>query len=119
MKKIFYNKLIRDKIPETIQARGSRCFTRRLTAKAFERALLKKIGEEASGVLAARTRRELISELADVIDVIEELQRLKRISAHELKTAQRANQQRKGGFKKRLFLTWSSDDGYISNESKK
>ena len=119
MKKIFYNKLVRDNIPSIIKERGSRCFVKRLTKKSFEQALLKKVGEEALGMLAARTRRELISELADVTDVLEEIKRLKKISAREVAASQRANFKRKGGFKKRLFLAWSSDDGYKSNESSK
>jgi predicted house-cleaning noncanonical NTP pyrophosphatase (MazG superfamily) len=119
MKKIFYSKLVRDNIPSIIAERGSRCSIKRLPKKAFEKALLKKVGEEASGILAARTRRELILEFADVVDVLEEIKKIKKISAREVTAARRTNFKRKGGFKKRLFLTWSSDDGYTSNESKK
>lgn len=116
MKKIYYNKLVRDRIPEKIAGKGSECKVKKLSEKAFERELLKKVGEEASGIMSAKTKRELASELADVIDVIEEIKRVKKISEGEIKSAQKQAYEVKGGFKKKLFLVWSSDDGYQTNE---
>src|SRR3989344_6306364 len=115
MKKIFYKKLVRDKIPSIIKGRSSSYSVRTLSPKAFEHELVKKVGEEASGMLAAHTRRELVSELADIIDVLEEIKRVKKIPDRQISTARQANFKRKGGFRKRLFLVWSSDDGYRSN----
>ncbi|MCL4403751.1 nucleoside triphosphate pyrophosphohydrolase [Patescibacteria group bacterium] len=116
MKRIYYNKLIRDKIPEKIAKKGSAYEARKLGAKDFERELLKKVGEEASGLLNARTKDEITSELADVLDVVEEIKRTKRISSAQIRSAQRLSYRTKGGFKKRLFLFWSADDGYKTNE---
>ena len=114
MKKIYYNKLIRDRIPEKIKKHGGDYEVEKLKGKGFELELLKK----ASGLLAAKTRKELISELADVLDVIEEIKRLKKITNKEIKDAQKVNFKIKGGFQKKLFLFWSSDTGYKSNERK-
>jgi len=58
----------------------------------------------------------LISELADVLDVIQEIKRFKRISNQQIKNAQKEGTKIKGRFKKRLFLIWSSDTGYKTNE---
>jgi len=116
MKKIYYNKLVRDRIPEVIRENGSNCEIRKLKAKEFDEELLKKVGEEAGGLLAAKNRKEIISELADIIDVIEEIKKRKKITTQEIKKAQKEALKRKGGFKKRLFLTWSSDDNYKTNE---
>lgn len=116
--KIFYNKLIRDLIPEKIAAAGAECETRTLEGAEYERELIKKIEEEGSGAAAATTRGELIEELADVQDVIDEIQRLKGISSEELAAAQASALKKKGGFAKRLFLVWSSDDGYKTNEKR-
>ena len=116
MKKIYYNKLIRDKVPNTIKKRGSDLKSRKLKSKEFEKELLKKVYEEASGLLKVVNKKEVISELADVMDVIEEIKKLKKISTGEIKAQQKENQKKKGGFKKRLFLIWSSDDGYKTNE---
>jgi hypothetical protein len=54
--------------------------------------------------------------LADVLDVIREVKLLKGISDVELRAAQEAAHEKKGGFAKKLFLVWSSDDGYKTNE---
>lgn len=118
LKKIFYNKLIRDRIPEKIKAAGSECETRKLSVAEYERELLKKVSEEVNELLAAKNKKELIAELADVIDVIEEIIRFKKISKEEILEQQRISFEKKGGFKKRLFLVWSSNDGYKTNEKK-
>lgn len=116
--KVYYRKLIRDNIPEKIAKKGSRCETRVLDDAEYEQELFKKIAEEGSGVVSATTRAELIEELADVQDVIDEIKRLKGITAEEVRAAQSAAREKKGGFEKRLFLEWSSDDGYTTNEKK-
>lgn len=116
MKKIHYNKLIRDKIPEKIKKSGGDYKIEKLKTKEFEKELIKKVGEEADGLVNAKNKKELISELADVIDVIEEIKGFKKITNQQIKKAQKENNKIKGGFKKRLFLFWSSDTGYRSNE---
>ena len=116
MKKIFYNKLIRDKIPEKIRKNGAEFKIRPLSAREFEKELLKKVGEEASGLLASKTKTELVLELADIVAVLNEIKKLKHISEKEMAEAMRVNFAKKGGFKKKLFLAWSSDTGYKTNE---
>lgn len=92
--------------------------TRTLTPDEFRIMLLKKVEEEASGVSEAKSREELISELADVLDVIAEIQRVDSISDEEIHAAQKRNTEKKGGFNDRVFLEWSLDDGYTTNEKK-
>ena len=82
----------------------------------FFKELLKKVGEEASALPGIRRKDELIKEIADVLDVIEEIKKAKKISTREITAAQKEAQKLKGGFKKRLFLVWSSDDEYKTNE---
>jgi len=118
MGKIHYNKLIRDKIPEVINESGGTCKVKKLRTKEFEKELLKKLGEEADEVLSARSTKELIYELADVMEVIEEIQKLKKITDDQILAAKKDNYGRKGGFEKKLFLLWTSDTGYVSNERK-
>ncbi len=114
--KVFYNKLIRDLIPEKIATAGATCETRVLDEVEYEKELLKKVEEEGSGVAAATTREELIEEIADVQDVIDEIKKFKHITEEEVSAAQAVALKKKGGFSKRLFLLWSSDDGYKTNE---
>jgi predicted house-cleaning noncanonical NTP pyrophosphatase (MazG superfamily) len=116
--KVYYRKLIRDKIPEKIASAGATCSVRTLSPEEYESALLAKVEEEASGVAAATSRAVLIDELADVLAVIQEIRLFRDISDEELEAAYRKGFEKKGGFTKRLFLEWSSDDGYTSNEKK-
>ena len=116
MKKIYYRKLVRDKIPEVIKKSGGDFETYKLAKKEFEKELLKKVGEESDGLLTAKTKEELISEMADIVEVIEEIKRFKKITSQQVENARKANFRRKGGFKKRLFLVCASDTGYRSNE---
>lgn len=116
MNKIYYNKLIRDKIPEKIKKNGGNFKIKKLKVKEFEKELIKKVGEESDGLLAAKTKKKLISELADVLDVIQEIKRFKGITNQQIKRVQKESNKKKGGFKKRLFLFWSSDTGYKTNE---
>lgn len=118
MKKIFYQKLIRDKIPEKMTRVGAAYEVRRLGKKEFEKELLKKVGEEASSIPKAKNKSELVEELADVLDVVEEIKRFKKIKTSEIKKTQKENIRKKGGFRKRIYLRWSEDTGYRTNERK-
>ncbi len=119
MKKIYYNKLIRDNIPDVIHALGKECETFKLSKKKFEIELIKKVSEEAVGLLNAKNRKELIEEIADVVDVIDEILLLKKISPKALADQRQKNLVKKGGFKKQLYLVWSSDEKYKTNEKKR
>ncbi len=93
--------------------------TRTLRAGEFVTELLKKVEEEASALVHTKTRSELIEELADVQDVIDEIKKVKKVSPEEMELAQEKNKEKKGGFKKRLFLLWSEDNGYKTNEKRR
>src|SRR3989344_2019303 len=112
MKKIYYNKLVRDKIPEKIKKNSGNYEIHKLSQKRFEAELLKKVGEEASGLISSKTKDELAFELADIVAVIEEIKKVKGISSKQIIKALKENFERKGGFNKKLFLVWSSDTGY-------
>jgi len=118
MKKIYYHKLIRDKIPEKMKKAGASFVVKKLNSKKYEKELIKKVGEESDGLLVAKSKDELVSELADVVEVMEEIKKFKRISHKKLKEARKENMSRKGGFKKRLYLVWAEDTGYRTNERK-
>lgn len=118
MKKIFYRKIIRDKIPAKMIRIGAAFEIRKLGKKEFEKELLKKVGEEASGLLSAKNKGDIIEELADVLDVADEVRRHWKIKPSCLAVKQRENAAKKGGFKKRIYLVWSEDTGYKTNERK-
>lgn len=116
MHKIFYKKLIRDNIPAKIEARGAPYQTRKLSPEEFKVELLKKVGEEASALPSLKKRSDILDELADVAEVMAEVQRVFKISDAELRKKRKEHMASKGGFTKKIFLEWSGDDGYITNE---
>ena len=117
MNKIFYNKLIRDKIPAKLDALGVAYEVHTLDDTEFKTALLKKIAEESGEIALAKDRSIIIAELADLIDVLEEVARVYEISDQDIKAAQNLNKENKGGFEDKIFLEWSADDGYKTNET--
>jgi predicted house-cleaning noncanonical NTP pyrophosphatase (MazG superfamily) len=119
MKKIFYRKLIRDRIPEKMDRVGAAYEIKKLNKIEFEKELLKKVEEEASGIPKAKNKKEIIEELADVLDVIKEIKRIKKIRPSDIKKAQKENTRKKGGFRKKIFLVWSEDTGYRTNEKRR
>lgn len=119
MKKIYYNKLIRDKIPEKMDRAGAAYEIRTLGKTEFEKELIKKVEEEASGILAAKNKNEITEELADILDVAEEIRRHWKIKPSCIRKAQKENAIKKGGFSKRTYLVWSEDTGYKTNEIKR
>ena len=61
-----YNKLVRDRIPEIIEASGKSCVTEILSDEAYLRLMDAKLDEE----LAEYHSDQTIEELADLLEVI-------------------------------------------------
>jgi len=116
--KINYGKLVRDKIPKRIEESGGSCEVSQLSDDEFRKELVKKVGEEASGVTQARGKKELISEIGDLLDVVDQIVRVFEISSQQIERSRKKEFKRKGGFDKKLFLVWAEDTGYKSNEKK-
>jgi len=118
MQRVFYNKLIRDNIPSKMDGKGVAYEVRGIDDKQeFEQELLKKVMEEASGLSRVRSRGDFLDEYADLMAVLDELTSLKEFSEADIRIAIEDNIKKKGGFKKRIFLNWSEDSGYKSNET--
>lgn len=118
MSRVYYNKLVRDQIEKKIKEKGSHCEVRILVDDAeFVQELLKKIQEEASGLAMARTREEFLAEYVDMMVVLDALTQQFEISEADIKVAMTENIAKKGLYKNRHFLHWSSDDDYKSNET--
>lgn len=117
--RIYYNKLVWDLVPDIIREKGKDCEVRVLTDEEFEIELMKKVEEEASALPETTTRQELIDELADIVTVIEYIKTLKNITELELADALERHTHKRGRFEKKLFLVWSSDSNYVTNEKAK
>lgn len=117
--RVYYNKLVWDKVPEIIREKGKECEVRVLDTEEFELELLKKVEEEASALPETTSRQELIDELADVVTVVEYIKEVKNITELELADALERHARRRGRFENKYYLVWSSDNAYITNEKAK
>lgn len=103
-KVIIYNKLIRDRIPEICAADGYDAITRILNKKEFISELRKKILEEAKELNEGGGHDNLVEELADIQEIIDTILAEKNIKFSEFRKIQTKKRQKRGGFKKKLFL---------------
>lgn len=106
-KKIFHRKLIRDKIPEFIKIENNEFKTRVLGKKEFEKELKRKLLEETKETIKA-PREKLLNELADVLELIKSIGNHYGLSFSKIEKYQKEKKKIRGGFKKKLFLIWST-----------
>ena len=109
MRRIRYRKLIRDRIPETIAAAGARCRLRRLSRRAFVRALREKLCEEVLELRAARDRSSVLNELIDIQELVDTYRRTLGVSPSRFRAMVERKRRRRGGFRKRLFLEYTEE----------
>ncbi len=100
MSKKVHNKLVRDKIPEIIEAEGKLVRARILDKEEYLNELIKKLGEEYEEF----KKETVIEELADLQEVILALADALNISHQELARAVSKKTLERGAFKKRIFL---------------
>ena len=99
-KKIVYNKLVRDKIPEIITASGKMCETEILSDEAYLQMLDKKLDEE----LAEYHKYQNIEELADLLEVLYAAAKARGYSLEELYQVRDEKQKSRGGFDRKILL---------------
>lgn len=95
-----YNKLVRDRIPEIIEAQGEKPIIRVMDDKEYFASLEKKLDEE----VAEYHESGEIEELADILEVIYALSEAQGHSVDELMTVYEKKHTQRGGFSKRIFL---------------
>ena len=97
---IIYNKLVRDKIPETIIAKGQTPIYRVLDDDEYLIALNQKLQEEVAEYLESNSTEEL----CDISEVISAILALKQCSPAEFTQTNIAKLDERGGFSKKYFL---------------
>lgn len=95
-----YNKLVRDRIPEIINAAGKSCTTEILSDEDFLRMLDAKLDEE----LAEYHRDQNIEELADLLEVLRAVTVARGYTLDELERVRAKKAEKRGGFEKKLLL---------------
>ena len=95
-----YNKLVRDKIPEIIEADGKCCKTEILSDEEYIKMIDAKLDEE----LAEYHEDQNIEELADLMEVIYAAAEARGYSVEELETVRLAKVEKRGTFKEKILL---------------
>lgn len=98
--KPFY-KLVRDRIPEIIEADGKTCVYETLSDEAYIRLLDQKLNEE----LAEYQESKSLEELADLLEVIQAVVRARGWTLDELERVRADKAAERGGFEKKILLT--------------
>lgn len=96
---INHNKLVRDRIPEIIEASGQACEWRTLSDEEYLACLDEKLNEE----LEEYQEDKSMEELADLLEVLMAVAEA-RASFAEVEAIRRAKAEKRGGFAKRIFL---------------
>jgi len=99
-----YNKLVRDNIPKMIEEDGKACDVSVLGYDEYIQEIRRKIVEEATELNAARTKDEMIEELADIFELLDYLLIEYKIDILEVKKRRIQKNMKNGGFDKKLFL---------------
>ena len=101
-KKIIYNKLVRDKIPEVIKGTGKSCETEILSDESYLQMLDKKLEEE---LLEYKTD-QTIEELADLLEVLYATAKARGYSIKRLGQVRVEKKKARGAFEKKILLKW-------------
>ena len=95
-----YNKLVRDRIPEIIEASGKTCTVETLTDEQYIAMLDAKLNEE----LAEYQESKSLEELADLLEVMGAVVKARGYSWDELTEARKKKREERGGFEKKILL---------------
>ncbi len=95
-----YYKLVRDRIPEMIEAGGGSCTTEILPQDAYLQMLRKKLQEELDEYLQSGDPEEL----ADLLEVMQATALAQNIAWEEVEALRQKKKAARGGFEKRILL---------------
>ncbi|MBS3967007.1 MAG: nucleoside triphosphate pyrophosphohydrolase [Truepera sp.] len=101
----YFNKLVRDRIPEIIQAEGRTFQLETLDNGAYLAALMQKLIEEAEELAAASPEKRK-EELADILEVLDAIVVTLDYDRVEILAEQRRRRAERGSFFERIKLLW-------------
>jgi len=99
-----YNKLVRDLIPQVVNATGKDCRTRILDEEEYKSELIIKLKEESGEYFAAQEPKEALEELADMLEVIRALAVVHGATWEQLEAIREKKADARGGFQERVYL---------------
>lgn len=104
MKKTYY-KLIRDRIPEIIEAQGQTCVVKKLSDEDYLTMVDAKLDEE----LAEYHKDQNLEELADLLEVVYAAAAARGFTAEQLERLRAEKAEKRGAFREKLILLEVSD----------
>lgn len=99
-----YNKLVRDYIPNIIRKEGNTCETQILEDKEFLFELKRKLIEESTELLEAKSFENTLEELADIYEVLEAILMEEKIDLFDIQKERVFKNRDKGAFEDKVFL---------------
>ncbi|MFJ8512165.1 pyrophosphohydrolase domain-containing protein [Lysinibacillus xylanilyticus] len=99
-----YNKLVRDLIPQIIEAEGNTCSIRVLKQGEHIEEIKAKMQEEALEFLEAASPKEAIEELADILELVHTAIQMYGVTYEQLEQIRTEKQRQRGGFSKGIYL---------------
>ena len=103
--KTHHNKLVRDKIPDIIENAGKTPVTHILSDDEYLSELDRKLNEECAEYQADKS----IEELADMLEVMYAIAEARGWSVSELEAVRKSKAEKRGGFKKKIYLEYVED----------
>lgn len=103
-----YNKLIRDRIPEILEAQNITFSVEEMTETEYRQALRSKLIEEAKEAAEADDA-DLVVELVDLLEVIDATIAAYGISRNQVLDCQTNRRTERGGFMRKLRLLWTDN----------
>lgn len=100
MSNIKYNKLVRDRIPEIIEAEGKTCVCNVLSDEDYLRLLDQKLNEELTEYQESKS----LEELADLFEVMRAVVKARGWTMEKLEQVRADKADRRGGFEKKILL---------------
>ena len=100
MQKKHFHKLVRDRIPEIIEADGKTCVWETLSDEDYLRLLDEKLNEE----LAEYQQSKSLEELADLLEVLGAVVTARGYTWNQLTALRKEKREQRGGFEKRILL---------------
>ena len=105
-----YNKLVRDLIPEIIEADGKTCVTHILNDAQYIAEINKKMHEELAEYEEATNAEDAVEELSDLLELIYAAATYHGVTVEELETVRAEKAKARGGFNDRIYLVEVADD---------
>lgn len=95
-----YNKLVRDKIPEIIEANGQRCLVKTMSDEEYLEMVDAKLKEE----LVEYYKDQSVEELADLLEVLYAAAAARGCSKNQLEQIRADKEEKRGAFQKKILL---------------